>query len=96
MSRSRVLVIVVLAAAGLAALFGGEYGTFDWLELRRQEREQRAAIAELTTEVDSLQRYAKRLQTDRRLLEDLARGEYGMIAKGEYLYRFSRDSLDAK
>ena len=96
MSRPRALVVLVLVAAAIAAVFGGEYSTFDWLELRRQEREQRAAIAELTTEVDSLQRYAKRLQTDRRLLEDLARGEYGMIAKGEFLYRFSRDSLDAK
>jgi cell division protein FtsB len=95
-NRPRVLVLLVLAAAALAALFGGEYGTFDWLELRRQEREQKAAIADLTAEVDSLKRYARRLQTDRRLLEELARGEYGMIAKGEFLYRFTRDSLDSK
>ena len=96
MNRKRLLTVLVLAGAGLAAVFGGEYGMFDWLELRRQEREEQAAIERLTVEVDSLQRYARRLQTDRRLLEQLARDKYGMIAKGELLYRFSTDSLDAQ
>jgi cell division protein FtsB len=94
-SRSRGLALLVLAGAVLAALFGGEYGVFDWLALRREERDQETAIARLTMEVDSLRRYAKRLQADRRLLEEIARGEYGMIAKGEYLYRFGSDSLDS-
>jgi cell division protein FtsB len=94
-SRKRLLTAAVLAGAGLAAAFGGEYGIFDWLELRRQEREEQATIERLTVEVDSLKRYARRLETDRRLLEQLARDKYGMIAKGEFLYRFSPDSLDA-
>jgi cell division protein FtsB len=76
-------------------VFGGEYGTFDWLELRRQEREERAAIARLTVEVDSLRRFAQALETDRRLQERLARENFGMIRKGEYLYRIMLDSLDA-
>jgi cell division protein FtsB len=93
--RKRLLVVLVLAGAGWAAALGGEYGMFDWLELRRQEREEQATIARLTAEVDSLKRYARRLQSDRRLLEQLARDKYGMIAKGELLYRLS-DSLDAQ
>ena len=76
--------------------FGGEYGTFDWLELRRQEREERATIERLTVEVDSLTRYAKQVQTDRRLLEQLARDNFGMIRKGEYVYRIVIDSLDGE
>ena len=96
MSRTRLLTVLVLVGGGLAAAFGGEYGMFDWMELRRQEREERAAIERLAVEVDSLKRYARRLQSDRRLLEQLARDKYGMIAKGELLYRFSPDSLDAQ
>jgi cell division protein FtsB len=95
-NRARLLTIVVLTGAALYGVFGGEYGTFDWLELRRQERDQRAAIERLTTEVDSLMRYARRVETDRKLLEQLARENFGMIAKGEFLYRIETDSLDGQ
>lgn len=96
MSRQRLYTIVVLAGAAVFALFGGEYGMFDWLDLRRQEREERASIERLTAEVDSLTRYAKRVQTDRGLLERLARDDFGMIRKGEYVYRIVIDSLDGE
>jgi cell division protein FtsB len=93
-SRQKLYTIVVLVGAALFGLFGGEYGMFDWLDLRRQEREERAAIERLTVEVDSLTRYAKQVQTDRKLLERLARDNFGMIRKGEYVYRIVIDSLD--
>ena len=96
MNRPRLLTVVVLTGAALYGVFGGEYGTFDWLELRRQEHDEQAAIDRLTVEVDSLKRYAKRLETDRRLLEQLARENFGMIAKGEFLYRIETDSLDGQ
>ena len=96
MNRARVLTIAVLGGAALYGIFGGEYGTFDWLELRRQERDEQAAIERLTVEVDSLKRYAKRVETDRKLLEQLARENFGMIAKGEFLYRIETDSLDGQ
>jgi cell division protein FtsB len=95
-SRVKLYTIVVLAGAALFALFGGEYGTFDWLELRRQERDEQAAIERLRAEVDSLQRYARQIQTDKRLLERLARDNFGMIRKGEYVYRIVADSLDGQ
>jgi len=93
-SRARLLGILVLAGAAVFALAGGEYGTFDWLELRRQERMERRTIADLTTEVDSLRRYAKAVATDRRLLERIAREDFGMIRKGEYLYRLEADTTE--
>lgn len=94
MNRTRLLTIGVLVGAAVYGIFGGEYGTMDWLDLRRQEREERAAIDRLTFEVDSLKRYAKRVETDRTLLEQLARENFGMIAKGEFLYHIESDSLD--
>jgi cell division protein FtsB len=90
------LTTAVLAGAVLYGILGGEYGTFDWFALRRDEREERAAIARLTAEVDSLRRYARQLQTDRKLLERLARENFGMIREGEFLYRIETDSLDGE
>jgi len=87
--------IVVLSGAVLYGLFGGEYGTFDWLQLRREARDEQAAIVRLTAEVDSLKRYAHRVETDRAFQEQLAREKFGMIRKGEYLYRIETDSLDS-
>ena len=92
MKRSTLLGLLVLAGAVVFALAGGEYGTLDWLELRRQERDEARAIAELTVEVDSLKRFAKAVTTDRRVMERIAREEFGMIRKGEFLYRLQRDS----
>jgi cell division protein FtsB len=86
--------IVVLAGAAVFALAGGEYGTFDWLELRRQERMEQRTIADLTAEVDSLRRYARAVATDRRLLERIAREDFGMIRRGEYLYRLEADTAE--
>ena len=96
MSRARAAALVVITGAVAFGIFGGEYSTLDWLELRRQEREERAAVARLTVELDSLRRFTRQLETDRRLQERLARENFGMIGKGEYLYRITGDSLDGQ
>jgi cell division protein FtsB len=93
-SRTALFTTCVLTGAVLFGLFGGEFGTFDWLELRQQEREEREAIERLTAEVDSLRRFARRLETDRKLVEQIARENFGMIRQGEFLYRIETDSLD--
>ncbi len=92
MSRIQLLGGIVLGGALIFALAGGEYGTLDWLELRKQEKAEQKTITELTAEVDSLKRFAKALETDRRLQEKIAREEFGMIRKGEFLYRLQSDS----
>jgi cell division protein FtsB len=91
-SRTRLFMSLVLGGALIYAVFGGEYSTLNWLKLRRQERAEQAAIDQLTTEVDSLRRYAKAVATDRKLQERLAREQFGMIRKGEFLYRLQVDS----
>lgn len=96
MSRTAGLGLLVFLGAVLFALMGGEYSTLDWLELRKQEREEARAIARLTEEVDSLKRFGRQLTTDRRLVERLARENFGMIRPGEFLYRLETDSLDAR
>lgn len=78
---------VVLGAASLFLLMGGEYSTFDWFELRRQEREEEARVRELERVVDSLDRLARAIATDRQTQERIARETFGMIGKGEHLFR---------
>lgn len=87
MTRTRVVAALGLLALAAFALLAGEYSTFDWLTLRRQVAEERAAIAELELEVDSLQRLARALETDPAAQERAAREGFGMIRDGEILYR---------
>lgn len=87
MSRSRVAFGLGLFALAAFALLAGEFGTFDWLTLRRQVAEEQAAIADLKIEVDSLERLARALETDPAAQERAAREGFGMIRDGEILYR---------
>jgi len=75
---------VALAAL---ALWGGEYGTADWLTMRRQLGEERAAVAALRVELDSLAKLARDLETNPAVQERVAREQFGMIRDGEILYR---------
>ncbi|MCU0620778.1 MAG: septum formation initiator family protein [Gemmatimonadales bacterium] len=87
MSRARLAALGIVGVAIVFALFAGEYGTFDWFRLRADEREERARIRELERIVDSLQDVASGLEKDPRVQERVAREEFGMIRKGEHVYR---------
>jgi cell division protein FtsB len=83
-----------LAAFGFALYFGvqgGEYGTWDLIQLRRDEAEEQEQVARLKREVDSLQRVAQAIEQDPKVQERLARELYGMIRKGEFLYKLVRE-----
>jgi cell division protein FtsB len=80
------------AIAGLVfalyfALQGGEYGTMDLLQLRREEAEEQAAVDHLHRVVDSLSRAAAAVEKNPRMQERVAREKFGMLKKGEFLYR---------
>jgi cell division protein FtsB len=79
--------LVGLAFALYFALQGGEYGTLDLLQLRREEARERANVANLQRIVDSLTRAAVGIELDPRVQERVARERFGMIKKGEFLYR---------
>jgi cell division protein FtsB len=86
-NRGRVLVAILFAAATVFAFAGGEYSTLDWFELRRKERAERLRIVDLEQQVDSLRKVAAGLEKDPRVQERVAREEFGMIRKGEHVYR---------
>jgi cell division protein FtsB len=80
------------AIAGLVfalyfALQGGEYGTLDLVQLRREEAEESATVERLHQMVDSLSRVAWSIEHNPRTQERVAREKFGMLKKGEFLYR---------
>ncbi|MGH7508729.1 MAG: FtsB family cell division protein [Gemmatimonadales bacterium] len=87
MTPARWAAILGLAFALYFALQGGEYGTLDLLQLRREEREEQANVARLERLVDSLTKAARAIEGDPRVQERVARERFGMIRKGEFLYR---------
>ncbi len=87
MTLGRWAAIVGLAFALYFALQGGEYGTLDLLQLRREEAEERANLSKLRQLVDSLTKAAVAIELDPGVQERVARERFGMIKKGEFLYR---------
>jgi cell division protein FtsB len=80
-------VIAGLAFALYFALQGGEYGTLDLLQLRREAAEEQENVARLQRMVDSLTKVATGIEKDPRVQERVARERFGMLRKGEFLYR---------
>ena len=90
----RIILWIVIAAALLFAIQGGEYSTLD---LWRQRQFKARLIIEtdsLARQVDSLKREAALIRTDRVTQERVAREVFGMVrGEKEILYRIgSRDS----
>ncbi len=87
MTRARLVGIAAAVVLAGLAFQAGEYGTLDWLKLRRQLADERRAVQDLTARLDSLERLAHALETDPAAQERAAREQFGMIRKGELLYR---------
>ncbi len=87
MTRTRV--VGIAGGLGLLALavWGGEYGTADWITIRRQLIDERAKVAALRIELDSLAKLAHDLETNPAVQERVAREQFGVIRDGEVLYR---------
>ena len=87
MNPWRILAALGLGGAVCFALQGGEYSTLDLLQLRREEAAERATVAELQRVVDSLQHVAVGIERNPRVQERVARESFGMLRRGEFLYK---------
>ena len=91
---ARILWFLIIAAALLFAVQGGEYSTVDLLRQRRERAQLVQSIDSLTRVVDSLRRYRERVLRDPKLQERIAREEFGMVrGQKEMLYRFERERV---
>jgi cell division protein FtsB len=86
-TRARWAALAALAFLLYFAIQGGEYATTDLFALRRQEASERAQVQRLRLVVDSLQKEAVAIEHDLRTQERVARERFGMIRRGELLYR---------
>lgn len=81
--------------AGLAALLfalyyavqGGEYGTLDLLHLRNEQAVEQDKVIRLRVMVDSLTHAAAAIEHDPLVQERVAREQFGMLRRGEFLYK---------
>jgi cell division protein FtsB len=69
------------------AFQGGEYGTLDLRQLRQDVVEESTHVVRLQHLVDSLEGVATAIERDPRMQERVARERFGMLKKGEFLYR---------
>ena len=87
MTLGRWAIVLGVAFALYFALQGGEYGTLDLVQLRREEAEERGNVARLQHLVDSLTKAAVAIERDPLTQERVARERFGMLKEGEFLYR---------
>ena len=87
MTRTRIAGIAGVTGLLALAIWGGEYSTADWITIRRQLADERARVAALRIELDSLAKLAHDLETNPLVQERVAREQFGMIRDGEMLYR---------
>lgn len=87
MTPARWAALAALAFLLYFGIQGGEYATTDLFALRRQEASERAQVQRLRVVVDSLQKAAVAIEHDLRTQERVARERFGMIRRGELLYR---------
>lgn len=87
MTPARWATVAALAFALYFAIQGGEYGTTDLLELRGEVEREQEQVVRLRVVVDSLTLAAEAIRKDPRVQERVAREAFGMIRRGEYLFR---------
>ena len=87
MNWARVAGAGAVAGGLLFGFAGGEYGSLDWWQLKRQVRGERQVIERLEIAIDSLLRAAEALERDPATQERVAREAFGMLRPGETLYR---------
>jgi cell division protein FtsB len=87
------LLVALAAAILLANAFIGERGLVKTSRVRRAHQQLADDIQRLREENQRLAREAERLRHDRSAIEELARGELGLIMPGEQLFIIAEPRL---
>jgi len=90
----RIALWLVIIAALVFAIQGGEYSTLDLWKQRQLKKQLTQVTDSLAKHVDSLKREARLLKTDPATQERVARERFGMVrGSKEILYRI--DTVDS-
>ncbi len=93
MRKRRILILIIISLLILGSLtFFGEKGIFNLVRLRKEVARIKERNLKLEGENQKLREEVKRLQSDKRYIEEIARKELGMVKEGEIIYRFDTSS----
>jgi len=89
MRKKRLLLLVLIALLILGILtFFGEKGILHLLRLRKEVARIKEKNIKLEEENQNLREEVKRLLSDKRYIEEIARKELGMVKEEEIIYQF--------
>jgi cell division protein FtsB/cell division protein DivIC len=93
MKKRRLLLLILIGLFIFGSLtFLGEKGIFNLFRLRKEVTRIKEKNFQLEAENQKLREEVKRLQSDKRYIEEIARKELGMVKEGEIIYRFDTSS----
>jgi len=89
MRRRRLLLLILISLLVLGAFtFFGEKGILQLLRLQKEVGRIKERNIKQEEENQKLREEVKRLQRDKRYIEEIARKELGMVKEGEIIYQF--------
>ena len=89
--RLLLLILISLLIFGILTFFG-EKGIFHLFRLQKELTRVKEKNFKLEEENQKLREGVKRLQSDKRYIEEIARKELGMVKEGEIIYQFDTPS----
>ena len=93
MKKKRLLLLILVSLLILGILtFFGEKGILHLLRLQKELVRIKEKNMKLEGDNQKLREEVKRLQTDKRYIEEIARRELGMVKEGEIIYQFDSPS----
>lgn len=93
-NRRVVLALIIGVPLAMFVLFGSR-GVLQRVKLQQQKAELELKIREAEAETERLQAESKALDGDERAIEKVAREKYGMLRKGEKVYKVTPDGTNA-
>jgi cell division protein FtsL len=93
MKRKRFLFLILISLLIFGILtFFGEKGVFHLFRLQKELARVKEKNFKLEGENQTLKEEVKRLKSDKRYIEEIARKELGMVKEGEIIYQFDTPS----
>jgi cell division protein FtsB len=87
--------LAILVILGFFTFFGDK-GILHLLRLRKELVRIKETNVKTEAENEKLREEVKRLQYDKRYIEEIARKELGMVREGEVIYQFEVPTLEKK
>jgi len=93
MKKKRILLLILIALLILGLFtFFGEKGIFHLFRLQKELARINEINLKLDEENQNLREEVKRLKSDKRYIEEIARKELGMVKENEIIYQFDAPS----